>query len=67
MQYESAKFFLPSFSFHDAYEQFAKFFARQIFPLYGNYLEITNTTDRETRDYYFCDIKMTGLKLRSIG
>jgi len=35
MQYESAKFFSPNFSFHDGYEQFAKFFAHQIFPLYG--------------------------------
>ena len=29
------KNFSPNFSFHDSYEQFAKFFARQIFPLYG--------------------------------
>jgi len=35
MQYESAKKFLANFSFHDSYEQFAKFFARQIFLLYG--------------------------------
>ena len=35
MQYESTKFFSPTFSFHDGYEQFAKFFACQIFPLYG--------------------------------
>ena len=30
MQYERAKKFSPNFSFHDSYEQFAKFFARQI-------------------------------------
>jgi len=35
MQHESAKIFSPNFSFHDGYEQFAKFFAHQIFPLYG--------------------------------
>ena len=28
-------FFVPNFSFHNGYEQFAKFFARQIFPLYS--------------------------------
>jgi len=27
--------FSPNFSFRDGYEQFAKFFACQIFPLYG--------------------------------
>ena len=36
IQYESAKFFSPNFSFHDGYEQFAKSFAHQIFPLYGS-------------------------------
>ena len=30
-----AQIFWPNFSFHDGYEQFAKFFARQILPLYG--------------------------------
>ena len=35
MQYESTKIFSLNFSFHDGYEQFTKFIARQIFPLYG--------------------------------
>jgi len=32
---KAQKYFSPNFSFHDGYKQFAKFFSRQIFPLYG--------------------------------
>ena len=34
-----AQNFSPNFSFHDVYELFAEFFARQIFLLYGNQLK----------------------------
>jgi len=35
---KAQKLFSPNFSFHDGYEHFVKFFARQIFPLYGMHL-----------------------------
>jgi len=35
---KAQNFFSPNFSFHDGYEQFAKYFAHQIFPLYCIYI-----------------------------
>ena len=48
-------FFSANFSFHDAYEQFAKFFARQIFPLYGTLVardQSTHQINAEYKDQY---------------